>query len=511
MLFLKIITKRTTLMRIKMAILFTKIFIISLLLQSTANAEPIDSEKARIVAKNKISELNKSDQFTVLEKENIYKTEKGQNLFYVFEFNPTGYMVISAETNLPPVIVYSFNSEFTINGKEENPLVKMLNVDLKFRLDNISKLPESELNQREMEWKNLFLNELYLTSKTPFEQWPPEGTTSTGGWLETNWTQGAPYNNFCPIDPVTGDRSIAGCPAVALAMIINYFETVNETFFSDVDDYYHSYSGRNYWIDDDFEENDFPSFPDLNAHLDTLNQCFYTQTPLKENQKAAINFACGVAARQVYTSTISGTFGVSQAFDAYMKFGFEDAILLTDNDTSLYTVLSQNMMDARPVHLAVVDPPGTMGHNVVIDGYNTEKYFHLNFGWGGSYNGWYLLPDEIPYGLTVIEGAIANIAYPQVISGIINKDGDEDDFSLTISPNPILDFSQIEFQICEPANVRLEIYTVSGQKVITIINARIDKGTHSFQWNIQKKINSGIYICKLEVKNRIISKKLIIR
>ena len=69
------------------------------------------------------------------------------------------------------------------------------------------------------------------------------------------------------------------------------------------------------------------------------------------------------------------------------------------------------MMDARPAHLAIVDPGWTMGHNVVVDGYNTDNYYHLNFGWGGSYNGWYLLPDEIPYGLTVIEGLIVDIAY----------------------------------------------------------------------------------------------------
>ena len=48
-----------------------------------------------------------------------------------------------------------------------------------------------------------------------------------------------------------------------------------------------------------------------------------------------------------------------------------------------------------------------MAHHPHID-------FHLNFGWGGPYNGWYLLPDEIPYGLTVIEGAIVDIE-PSVI------------------------------------------------------------------------------------------------
>ena len=46
---------------------------------------------------------------------------------------------------------------------------------------------------------------------------------------------------------------------------------------------------------------------------------------------------------------------------------------------------------------------------MVVDGYNTDDYYHLNFGWGGDYNGWYLSPDELPYDLTVIEGIIVDI------------------------------------------------------------------------------------------------------
>jgi len=45
----------------------------------------------------------------------------------------------------------------------------------------------------------------------------------------------------------------------------------------------------------------------------------------------------------------------------------------------------------------------------VVDGYNTDEFFHVNFGWGGQYNGWYLLPSEMPYNLTVLEGAIVDI------------------------------------------------------------------------------------------------------
>ena len=69
-----------------------------------------------------------------------------------------------------------------------------------------------------------------------FQQWPPEGTTLTEGWVETNWHQNSPYNDFCPIDPSSGDRGVAGCPAVAMAQILNYHRTINNVFFNDSDE-----------------------------------------------------------------------------------------------------------------------------------------------------------------------------------------------------------------------------------------------------------------------------------
>jgi len=104
-------------------------------------------------------------------------------------------------------------------------------------------------------------------------------------------------------------RSVAGCPAVAMAQILNYHETTNNIVFNDSDDYYHNYGNR-FWIDNDHEEYDFPSFPELNGYLDTLNYHYNNQIQITDEDKAALNFACGIAARQVYSNQISGTYGV---------------------------------------------------------------------------------------------------------------------------------------------------------------------------------------------------------
>jgi hypothetical protein len=240
-------------------------------------------------------------------------------------------------------------------------------------------------------------------------QWLATEATTYDGFLETQWSQNAPYNNFCPIDLSSGDRSVAGCPAVAMAQILNYHQTTKNIAFNDSDDYYHSYAGNNYWIDDDYEEYEFPSFPPLNAYLDTLQTHYQDQIPLTDDDKAALVFACGVAAEQVYHPSGSGTFGVNQAYQAYLRFSFDEVELLTEDDLDLYERLQQNIEDGLPVHIAVVNEEWTVGHNMVVDGYNAEDGYHINFGWGGPYDGWYQIPEELPYELTVIEGIIVDI------------------------------------------------------------------------------------------------------
>jgi hypothetical protein len=367
--------------------------------------DTITADIAKKVAATKLQELQKQDVSIGVSTE--VTNENGQALIYIFDLVPQGYLVVSAAYDLPPVIAYSFTSNFG-EKTTTNLLYELVCADVTLRLGNIQKLPTDILTKRHQQWESFYAGYPFVSQR--FEQWPPEGSTPTGGWLLTNWHQSAPYNNFCPLDISHGGaRSVAGCPAVAMAQILNYHNTTNNIVFDDTDDYHHVYGGNNYWIDNDFVQYGFPSFPQLDDYLNTLQYHYQNQIPLTSNDKAAITFACGVAATQVYGASVSGTFGVSQAYDAYLRFNCTTVSLLDENDPDLYTRLSSNMKDAVPAHLAVVDPGWTMGHNLVIDGYNTDEYYHLNFGWGGSYNGWYLIPDEIPYGLTVIEGVIVDI------------------------------------------------------------------------------------------------------
>ena len=369
-----------------------------------SHSDYVSYETAARAANAKIALLGQSGNFSVIN-ENSIAGKDGRTLFYVFDLKPEGYFVASADFGLPPVIAYSFTANFSGNGRH-NILLQMLTSDISLRLENIRNLPESVIEDRKAMWDRL----LNGNAEGNFQQWPPEGTTSTGGWVETTWSQGSPYNDFCPLD--NGKRSVAGCPAVAMAQILNYHKTTNGISFNDSDDYHHDYI-HHYVIDDDHEEYGFPSFPELNGYLAALSSHYESGVPITDTDKAAIVFACGVAAKQVYSSEISGTFGVNQAYQAYLRFGIDGAELLNGSNPELYGRLRMNIVDGIPAHLAVVTPDWNSGHNLVVDGYNTDDYYHLNFGWNGAYDGWYMLPDDMPYGLTVIEGVIVDIMSKQ--------------------------------------------------------------------------------------------------
>ena len=301
--------------------------------------------------------------------------------------------------------------------------------------------------------------------------------------LKSQWTQNYPYNSLCPRDPMTNySYSYAGCPAIAMGQIINYLKTTQDTRFTDEDDYIHNYGGRKYNIDDDWETLLFPSFPRLNVMLDSVDAFFRRGEELPDSLAAAVVFACGTACTQIYTSEGSGTFFVDQAFAAYQRFGFTDCVLFREPDSLMYATLISNLEDGYPAHLAVENPAGTVGHNVVVDGYRkSDGKFHINFGYGGSLDNWYDIPDpNFYYGMTKVEGIILNIIpkTPSALNEISLP-------TLEVYPNPVSDVLYVKNQPYEQMDY--SIFNVVGQKIYagssygTISVAALEHGIYFLQ------------------------------
>lgn len=383
----------------------------------------------------------------------------GAALATLFHFEPAGFVIIANSDRIAPVYAWSALDRFDLPQEEAGRIKQIITRDLQVRLDQSWRQSADERAVIAGKWQSFLAGGL----KSPgFEQWPPEGTTTTGGWLETNWTQNAPYNNMCPIDLDAGSRSVAGCPAIAMAQIVNHHREINQTRFSDSDDYYHNYgSGNQYWIDNDYLSRGFPCFDTLNLHLDTLESTYAFGGALTKSMKAALCFACGVAAHQVYTASVSGTFGLEQALMAWQRFGFEESRIVYPDDTTLNTLIAENVKLALPVQLGLLVSTGSGGHNVVVDGYNTDEYYHFNFGWGGSANGWYTLPPEsIPYNLTIIESAVIDIKSSLYTGITVNR---EPARTIRPFPNPFTDQLNLP-GLAGPAT--LILYNSSGKEVL---------------------------------------------
>lgn len=315
------------------------------------------------------------------------------------------------------------------------------------------------------------------------------------GWAQTillksQWTQNYPYNQLCPRDPVNNYAlSYAGCPAIAMGQIINYLRTTQDTRFTDDDDYVHNYAGRYYKIDDDGAALGFPSFPDLNEMLDSVDAVFQRGEELSDLLKAAVVFACGTACTQIYTSEGSGTFYVDQAYEAYQRFGFTDCLLLREPTEEMYELLISNLQAGYPAHLAVENPAGTVGHNVVVDGYReSDGKFHINFGYGGSMDNWYDIPDpNFYYGMTKMEGIILNIIPsddPYAVQETLCQQ------SLEVFPNPASDVLYLENLPSQTAEYA--IFNVMGQQV--------KKGSTNGAVSVAG-LGSGLYLMQIEGEN----------
>ena len=322
--------------------------------------------------------------------------------------------------------------------------------------------------------------------------------------LSTKWNQGYPYNMLCPADPFEDyAHCYTGCPATAMGQIINYLQTTQGTRFDDGDDYTASYAGREFHIDDDWKTYLFPSFPQLNILLDSADAVFQRGEMLSDSLVAAVIFACGVACTEVFTASSSygsGTFYVDQAYAAYQRFGFNDCVLYREASDEMYATLISNLKAGYPAHLAVENQAGNSGHNVVVDGYREEDgKFHINFGWGGSMNNWYNIPDAtgFNYGWTKIEGIILNII-PENAPYAIHETSRLQ--KLEVYPNPVSDVLYIKGLSCE--TMEYAIYNVLGQKVAegasngSISVADLEKGIYMLQIKGEEHLETAKFIVK---------------
>jgi hypothetical protein len=81
-------------------------------------------------------------------------------------------------------------------------------------------------------------------------------------------------------------------------------------------------------------------------------------------------------------------------------------------------------------------------------------------------------------------------------------------------PNPFREGTTIAFGLPQPADVRVDVYTVAGRRVTTLVNGELPGGWHSARWNGRdvsgNEVAAGMYFYRIEAGNKVASRKMIL-
>ncbi len=193
----------------------------------------------------------------------------------------------------------------------------------------------------------------------------------------TIWDQGAPYNAFCPV--IDGVKAPTGCVATAIAQVL-YTYKYPERLTSDIS---YTKEGNSYSLTA-AECGDF-GWSDMKQTYGAADDA----TPV-----ARLMQACGYAASMNYKAQVSsanmGTLmsGLINYFDYDRTMRLESREWYTLGDWQ--QIIWDELSKGYPVCYTGSAPAGG-AHAFVVDGYKSDGYFHLNWGWGGQGNGYFLL------------------------------------------------------------------------------------------------------------------------
>jgi Spi protease inhibitor/Bacterial pre-peptidase C-terminal domain len=119
--------------------------------------------------------------YTVKSVNPVMDEENGDTLFHVFHLSPEGFIVVSPDTAIQPIIAYSYYGAFPMENTPGNTLLQMLKSDMKLRRASIPATKERYITVNNRKWAVLLNNPPEIQT---VEQWPPvEHSQYNKGWL----------------------------------------------------------------------------------------------------------------------------------------------------------------------------------------------------------------------------------------------------------------------------------------------------------------------------------------
>lgn len=315
--------------------------------------------------------------------------------YYIFNVGTgDGFIIVAGEDRVRPVLGYSAEGEVDMEKMPGNmkAWLEMYQKEISWAVaQNISASGEIQ-----GEWQGL------LNGSTQLRAGEPQLQTA-------HWAQGEPFNRMTPM--IGGEHAVTGCVATAQAIVMYYYKQpekpiVNSTNNSYTITEYKAIDQGNGWYKLEVEsekeyqeqlqydgydwDNMLPSYNDgysdaqANAIAELMRDCGYNvnmdyaKTTYPDGRTS---LSSGASTSAVVTS-LKNVFGYSQSVQYVEKQAYRWADWIA--------LIKKEIDEKRPVILNGTDPMQG-GHAFVCDGYSSENYFSINWGWGRTEPEYYLL------------------------------------------------------------------------------------------------------------------------
>ena len=216
--------------------------------------------------------------------------------------------------------------------------------------------------------------------------------------VKTTWDQGSPYNNDCP--KLNNAATYTGCVATAMAQVM----------------YYHQWPAQGKGSVSYYWQNGKKTLScSLAETIDWSNMLLtyknaFTGTSAQRNAVAKLMKLCGYSCKMEYGGDSQGGSGAttSDMVTALVEnFDYDQGITYELRD--YYTteqweqMMYDNLLNVGPILYGGTGTAG--GHQFICDGYRTDGYFHINWGWNGDSDGFFKLSALNPESLGAGGGA----------------------------------------------------------------------------------------------------------
>lgn len=349
------------------------LFMIVVAFVGKANANPISRQQAFLNAQSFLSERGMNIALSSL-RHAPSKANITAESYYVFNIGTnSGYVIAAGDDCAPAILGYADSGSIDLEAMPENMK---------------SWLEEYASQIKYMQEQGIISSGIRKA----------ESHAVISPLLTTTWDQGNPYNQNCP-DFFSYGKCVTGCVATAMAQVMYYHRAKSVTATTTT---IPAYDCLTNWTSSSgeslghihVEEIPAGSIIDWSNMLDS-----YTSSATAVQKEAVANLMhyCGASVNMNYRNSANGgssasTSDVPTALKQYFNYSEESRYVSKSNytDSSWDNLIYNELASNRPV-LYRGSTTKNEGHAFVCDGYDGNGYYHINWGWSGGADGFFLL------------------------------------------------------------------------------------------------------------------------